>query len=83
MAGGIGSRFWPMSTIDRPKQFIDVLGCGKLALLGYYMSKIPGMDSEAAVMSAVKEHSAVIGYVFIALAVACVGYLLYKGLRKS
>ena len=54
-----------------------------LALLGYYMSKIPGMDSEAAVMSAVKEHSAVIGYVFIALAVACVGYLLYKGLRKS
>lgn len=54
-----------------------------LALLGYYMSKIPGMDSEAAVMSAVKEHSTVIGYVFIALAVACVGYLLYKGLRKS
>lgn len=54
-----------------------------LALLGYYMSKIPGMDSEAAVMSAVKEHSAVIGYVFMALAVACVGYLLYKGLRKS
>ena len=29
MAGGIGSRFWPMSTIDCPKQFIDVLGCGK------------------------------------------------------
>ena len=29
MAGGIGSRFWPMSTIDCPKQFVDVLGCGK------------------------------------------------------
>lgn len=29
MAGGIGSRFWPMSTPDCPKQFIDVLGCGK------------------------------------------------------
>ncbi|MBR1755672.1 MAG: mannose-1-phosphate guanylyltransferase [Bacteroidaceae bacterium] len=29
MAGGIGSRFWPMSTPDRPKQFIDVLGCGR------------------------------------------------------
>ena len=29
MAGGIGSRFWPMSTTDRPKQFIDVLGCGR------------------------------------------------------
>ena len=29
MAGGIGSRFWPMSTPERPKQFIDVLGCGR------------------------------------------------------
>lgn len=29
MAGGIGSRFWPMSTPDRPKQFLDVLGTGK------------------------------------------------------
>ncbi len=29
MAGGIGSRFWPMSKTSRPKQFIDVLGVGK------------------------------------------------------
>ncbi len=29
MAGGIGSRFWPMSTPEHPKQFIDVLGCGR------------------------------------------------------
>ena len=29
MAGGIGSRFWPMSTPDFPKQFIDVMGVGK------------------------------------------------------
>ena len=29
MAGGIGSRFWPMSTPELPKQFIDVLGCGR------------------------------------------------------
>lgn len=32
MAGGIGSRFWPMSTPERPKQFIDVLGTGKTLL---------------------------------------------------
>ena len=32
MAGGIGSRFWPMSTPERPKQFCDVLGCGKSLL---------------------------------------------------
>ena len=29
MAGGIGSRFWPMSSAQLPKQFIDVLGCGR------------------------------------------------------
>ena len=29
MAGGVGSRFWPMSTPKYPKQFIDVLGCGR------------------------------------------------------
>lgn len=32
MAGGIGSRFWPMSTTQRPKQFLDVLGIGKSLL---------------------------------------------------
>jgi mannose-1-phosphate guanylyltransferase len=29
MAGGVGSRFWPMSTPQKPKQFLDVLGIGK------------------------------------------------------
>ena len=28
MAGGVGSRFWPMSTPEYPKQFVDVLGRG-------------------------------------------------------
>lgn len=32
MAGGVGSRFWPMSTPECPKQFIDVLGIGKSLL---------------------------------------------------
>jgi mannose-1-phosphate guanylyltransferase len=32
MAGGVGSRFWPMSTAECPKQFIDVLGIGKSLL---------------------------------------------------
>ena len=32
MAGGVGSRFWPMSTAEHPKQFIDVLGVGKSLL---------------------------------------------------
>jgi mannose-1-phosphate guanylyltransferase len=29
MAGGVGSRLFPISTPEHPKQFIDLLGCGK------------------------------------------------------
>jgi len=32
MAGGIGSRFWPISTSKMPKQFLDVLGNGETLL---------------------------------------------------
>ena len=32
MAGGVGSRFWPMSTPECPKQFIDVFGTGRTFL---------------------------------------------------
>lgn len=29
MAGGVGSRFWSISTPDYPKQFINVMGVGR------------------------------------------------------
>ncbi len=32
MAGGIGSRFWPLSKTSKPKQFLDILGTGKSLL---------------------------------------------------
>lgn len=32
MAGGIGSRFWPYSRAEKPKQFLDVLGTGRSLL---------------------------------------------------
>lgn len=32
MAGGVGSRFWPVSRTAKPKQFIDILGVGKTLL---------------------------------------------------
>lgn len=32
MAGGVGSRFWPASREERPKQFLDILGVGKSLL---------------------------------------------------
>ena len=42
MAGGVGSRFWPMSTTEKPKQFIDVLGVGK-SLLQLTMDRFSGI----------------------------------------
>ena len=36
MAGGIGTRFWPMSKTAHPKQFIDILGTGKTLLQQTY-----------------------------------------------
>jgi mannose-1-phosphate guanylyltransferase len=46
MAGGVGSRFWPMSTAERPKQFIDVLGIGK-SLLQLTVDRFKGIvDAE-------------------------------------
>lgn len=32
MCGGVGSRFWPMSRDDRPKQFLDFFGTGRSLL---------------------------------------------------
>lgn len=36
MAGGIGSRFWPISRTAFPKQFIDILGTGKTLIQHTY-----------------------------------------------
>jgi len=36
MAGGIGSRFWPVSKTTHPKQFIDILGTGKTLIQQTY-----------------------------------------------
>lgn len=32
MAGGVGSRFWPLSKMNKPKQFLDILGTGRTLL---------------------------------------------------
>lgn len=36
MAGGIGSRFWPMSRTNYPKQFLDILNTGKTLIQSTY-----------------------------------------------
>jgi mannose-1-phosphate guanylyltransferase len=37
MAGGIGSRFWPESRNEKPKQFLDILGTGKSLIQWTYL----------------------------------------------
>ena len=44
MAGEVGSRFWPMSTTEKPKQFIDVLGTGR-SLLQLTFDRFEGVCS--------------------------------------
>ncbi len=44
MAGGVGSRFWPASTAERPKQFLDILGVGKSLLQMTYERVLPLVD---------------------------------------
>ena len=36
MAGGIGTRFWPISRQSTPKQFLDILGTGKSFIRSTY-----------------------------------------------
>ena len=36
MAGGVGSRFWPLSRREKPKQFLDILGTGETLLQATY-----------------------------------------------
>lgn len=41
MAGGIGSRFWPLSSEETPKQFLDILGIGKTLIQQTFERYLP------------------------------------------
>ena len=46
MAGGVGSRFWPLSRTARPKQFLDILGTGKTFIRQTYERFLPLVPPE-------------------------------------
>lgn len=46
MAGGIGSRFWPMSRTNKPKQFLDILGTGRSLIRQTYDRFSPICEDE-------------------------------------
>lgn len=53
-----------------------------LAALGWYLSKVPGIETKEQLIERVTEYSSEIGYCFIALGVFIVGYLVYKAFKK-
>ena len=46
MAGGIGSRFWPLSKDNYPKQFLDILGTGKSFIQSTFERFLPIVPAE-------------------------------------
>ena len=46
MAGGIGSRFWPMSRADYPKQFLDILNTGRTLIQATFDRFVPFIPLE-------------------------------------
>lgn len=53
-----------------------------LAALGWYLSKVPGIETKEQLIERVSEYSSEIGYLFIALGVFIVGFLIYKAYKK-
>lgn len=53
-----------------------------LAALGYYCSRIPGLETKEQVVDLAGKYSHEIGYVLFAVVALVVGFLIYKGLKK-
>lgn len=58
MCGGIGSRFWPYSRTDNPKQFIDFLGTGRSLLQMSYDRILPIVPKENIIVLTNAQYSA-------------------------
>lgn len=55
MCGGVGSRFWPFSKADKPKQFIDFFGTGR-SLLQMAFDRIDGIVPTENIILITNEH---------------------------
>lgn len=60
MAGGLGTRFWPISTSQMPKQFLDVLGVGRSLLQQTYDRIAPLFQPEHIFVSTHSSHQALV-----------------------
>lgn len=96
LAGGIGSRFWPVSRKSKPKQFIDILGTGKTLIQEAYERYIKIVPKENIYIIANESYSELVSKQLPELnqnqilgepmgknTAACVAYAAYKISEKD
>lgn len=96
MAGGIGSRFWPLSRTKKPKQFLDILGSGKTFIRHAYErfariipSKnflvVTGLDYKELVLAEIPEidETQVLCEPMRRNTAPCIAYATYKLLKNN
>ncbi len=54
-----------------------------LAAIGYYLSTVPGINTPEELSARINEYSHELSYIFMALALFVVGFLIFKGTRKK
>lgn len=60
MCGGVGSRFWPFSRNDRPKQFLDFFGTGKSLLQLTFERILPVIGEENIILVTNREYESLV-----------------------
>src|SRR5829696_5728126 len=91
MAGGIGSRFWPVSRVGHPKQFLDILGAGRTLIQQTYDRFIRMVPPENIYVVTANEYMAItkeqlpqlpaeniIGEPFRKNTAPCIAYISFK-----
>ncbi len=96
MAGGIGSRFWPVSREKKPKQFLDILNIGK-SLLTLTYERFSGICDKENFLIVTNEryrdlvqqqlpdltHDQILGEPVGKNTAPCIAYATYKILKKD
>jgi mannose-1-phosphate guanylyltransferase len=96
MAGGIGSRFWPLSRTKKPKQFLDILGTGKTFIRETYerfariippenFLVVTGTDYKKSVLTEIPEiaENQILCEPMRRNTAPCITYATYKLMKKN
>ncbi|MBK7134221.1 MAG: NTP transferase domain-containing protein [Bacteroidales bacterium] len=95
MAGGVGSRFWPLSRKDKPKQFLDIIGTGETLIQQTYrrfksvcpetnIFVVTSQDHKALVVEQLGiEPSHVLGEPFRRNTAPCLAYGTFRILKEN